>query len=164
MIGMWKAFGELEAIGWLKSPRKPRMIACQSTGCAPIVSAFQQGKRFAEHFENADTIASGLRVPSAVGDFMIIDAIRESGGTAVAAAEEDIPKWMHLAVSSEGIALCPETAVCLGVLEQLVASGGVDPNQRIVLFNTCAAQKYPEAVEEQLPAIDLVKPIPWDDI
>ena len=164
LIGMWKAFGELDEMGWLNSSRKPRMIACQSTGCAPIVSAFQRGKRFAERFHNASTIASGLRVPSAVGDFMIIDAIRESGGVAMAAPEEGISEWMRLAASSEGIAICPETAVCLGVLEQLVASGGVHRNERVVVFNTGAAQKYPEAVEEQLPAIDLAKPIPWDEI
>ena len=164
LIGMWKAFSELEAMGWLNSSRKPRMIACQSTGCAPIVSAFQQGKRFSERFDNASTIASGLRVPSAVGDFMIIDAIRESGGVAMAAPEEGISGWMRLAASSEGIAICPETAVCLGVLEQLVEAGGIDRNERVVVFNTGAAQKYPEAVEEQLPAIDLTKPIPWDEI
>ena len=164
LIGMWKAFGELEEIGWLNSSRKPRMIACQSTGCAPIVSAFQQGKRFSERFDNASTIASGLRVPSAVGDFMIIDAIRESGGVAMAAPEEGISEWMRLATSSEGIAICPETAVCLGVLEQLVESGGIDRNERVVVFNTGAAQKYPETVEEELRAIDLAKPIPWDEI
>ena len=164
LIGMWKAFGELEEMGWLNSSRKPRMIACQSTGCAPIVSAFQQGKRFSERFDNASTIASGLRVPSAVGDFMIIDAVRESGGVAMAAPEEAISSWMRLASSSEGIAICPETAVCLGVLEQLVQSGGVGRNERVVVFNTGAAQKYPETVEEQLPAIDLAKPIPWDEL
>ena len=164
LIGMWKAFGELEEMGWLNSSRKPRMIACQSTGCAPIVSAFQQGKRFSERFDNASTIASGLRVPSAVGDFMIIDAVRESGGVAMAAPEESLSTWMHLAASSEGIAVCPETAVCLGVLEQLVESGGIDQNERVVVFNTGAAQKYPEAVDVQLPQIDLAKPIPWDEI
>jgi threonine synthase len=164
LIGMWKAFGELDQIGWLNASRKPRMIACQSTGCAPIVSAFRQGKRFAERCDNASTIASGIRVPSAVGDFMIIDAVRESGGLAMAAPEEGISKWMRLAASGDGIAICPETAVCLGVLEQLVESGGIDRNERVVVFNTGAAQKYPEAVAEQLPAIDLAKPIPWDDI
>jgi threonine synthase len=164
LIGMWKAFGELEQMGWLNSSRKPRMIACQSTGCAPIVSAFRQGKRFAERCDNASTVASGIRVPSAVGDFMIIDAIRESGGVAVAAPEEGIATWMRLAASTDGIAICPETAVCLGVLEQLLESGDVGRDERVVVFNTGAAQKYPEAVEEQLPAIDLAKPIPWDAI
>jgi len=164
LIGMWKAFGELEQIGWLNSSRKPRMIACQSTGCAPIVTAFQQGSRFAERFDNAFTVASGIRVPSAVGDFMIIDAIRESGGVAMAAPEEGISHWMGLAASSDGIAICPETAVCLGVLEQLLESGGIGRQEKVVVFNTGAAQKYPEVVQGRLPTIDVAKPIPWDEI
>ena len=164
LIGMWKAFGELEQMGWLNSTRKPRMIACQSTGCAPIVSAFQQGKRFAERCADASTIASGIRVPSAVGDFMIIDAIRESGGVAMAAPEEDISDWMRMSASSDGIAICPETAVCLGVLEQLIDSGAIARNERVVVFNTGAAQKYPEAVREHLLALDVAEPIPWDEI
>ena len=164
LIGMWKAFGELEQMGWLNSTRKPRMIACQSTGCAPIVSVFQQGKRFAERWADASTIASGIRVPSAVGDFMIIDAIRESGGVAMAAPEEDISDWMRISASSDGIAICPETAVCLGVLEQLIDSGGIARNERVVVFNTGAAQKYPEAIVEKVPALDVAEPIPWDKI
>ena len=164
LIGMWKAFGELDTLGWLKSKKKPRMVACQSTGCAPIVQAFKQGKRFADRFENAATVASGLRVPSAVGDFMILDAIRESGGCAVASAEEDIPKWMRLAASSEGIAVCPETAVCLGGLEMLIAFGAIERNEKIVIFNTGGAQKYPESIAEQLPRIDLTQPISWGEI
>lgn len=164
LIGMWKAFAELEAIGWLKSSRKPRMISCQSTGCAPIATAFAQGSRFAKRFENAATVASGLRVPAAVGDFMIIDAVKESGGTALTAPEEDISKWMELAISKEGISLCPETAVCLGVLDQLVQSGNIKKDEKVVVFNTGASQKYPEAVDEELPKIDLNQPIPWDQI
>ena len=164
LIGMWKAFAELEELAWLKSTKKPRMIACQSSGCAPIVRAFEQGERFAERFPNATTVASGLRVPAAVGDFMILDAVRESGGAAVAAPEEDIGKWMQLAVSSEGIALCPETAVCLGVLDQLIAKGEIRPDEQVVIFNTGAAQKYPEVIEESLPTIDLRRPIPWEKI
>src|SRR5205085_6232890 len=105
LIGMWKAFAELEALGWLKSPKKPKMISCQSDGCAPIAVAFEKGERFAKKFENAATIASGIRVPAAVGDFMILDAVRQSGGVALATPEADIPKWMRLASSQEGIAL-----------------------------------------------------------
>src|SRR5262249_15689362 len=116
LIGMWKAFNELEAMGWLQSPKKPKMISCQSEGCAPIATAFAKGERLTAKFENAATIASGIRVPAAVGDFMIIDAVRESGGVAVATPEKDIPKWMRLAASKEGLSLCPETAVCLGAL------------------------------------------------
>lgn len=137
------------------------MIACQSDGCAPIAAAFKKGERFAKTFENAATIASGLRVPAAVGDFMILDAVRQSGGVALATPETDIPKWMRLASAKEGIALCPETAVCLGALETLLRRGTVQRDERILIFNTGAAQKYPEAVREQLPRIDIQRPIDW---
>jgi threonine synthase len=161
LIGMWKAFAELEALGWLKSKKKPKMISCQSTGCAPIADAFARGERFAKKFENAATVASGIRVPAAVGDFMIIDAVRESGGVALATPEADIPKWMQLANSREGIALCPETAVCLGALEVLLKNGTIKKSDRIVIFNTGAAQKYPESVQEKLERLDCTKPIDW---
>ena len=161
LIGMWKAFQELEHLGWLKSPKKPKMFSCQSDGCAPIAVAFEKGERFAQKFEKASTIASGIRVPAAVGDFMILDAVRESGGVAIATPEADIPKWMRLAASSEGIALCPETAVCYGALEVLLQRGTIKKNDRILVFNTGAAQKYPEAVREELPRIDITKPIDW---
>ena len=162
LIGMWKAFQELEVMGWLKTPQKPRMISCQSDGCALIAVAFEKGERFAKKFENAATIASGLRVPAAVGDFMILDAVRQSGGVALAAPEADIPKWMQLAASKEGIALCPETAVCLGALEILLKRGAIKPTERILIFNTGASQKYPEAVHEKLPTIDINKPVDWN--
>ncbi len=164
LIGMWKAFHELEALGWLKSSKKPKMISCQSEGCAPISTAFDKGERFAKLFENASTVASGLRVPVAVGDFMILDAVRESGGVAIATPEKDISKWMQLATSKEGISLCPETAVCLGALEVLLRKGVIKPTDKILVFNTGAAQKYPEAVQETLPKIDITKPIEWDKI
>jgi threonine synthase len=161
LIGMWKAFAELEALGWLKSPRKPRMISCQSDGCAPIATAFDKGERFAKKFDNAATIASGIRVPAAVGDFMILDAVRESGGVALATPENDIPKWMQLASAKEGVALCPETAVCFGALEVLLQRKLIQRDERILIFNTGAAQKYPEAIREELPRIDIHKPIDW---
>jgi threonine synthase len=164
LIGMWKAFAELATLGWLKSPRKPRMISCQSDGCAPIARAFERGERFAAKFDNAATIASGVRVPVAVGDFMILDAVRESGGLAVAVPEQRIAPWMKKAISLEGLSICPETAVCLGALESLLASGAVQPDERIVVFNTGAAQKYPEAVDEVLPLIDIHQPIDWQRI
>ncbi len=164
LIGMWKAFAELAALGWLKSDRRPKMFACQSEGCAPIATAFARGERFAPKFEPAVTIASGIRVPAAVGDFMILDAVRASGGEALATPEADIPKWMKLAASQEGIALCPETAVCLGALEVLLQRGVLHPEERILIFNTGAAQKYPEAVHEQLPRLDIGQPINWAEI
>ena len=164
LIGMWKAFAELEQLGWLKSPRKPRMISCQSDGCAPIARAFARGDRFAPKFENAATIASGVRVPVAVGDFMILDAVRASGGSAVAVPEAVIAPWMKKSISLEGLPVCPETAVCLGALEMLLASGGIKPDERIVVFNTGAAQKYPEAVHEVIPLLDISQPIDWAGI
>ncbi len=151
LIGMWKAFDELEALGWLERTDRPRMFACQSSGCAPIVTAFEANERFAEPFENAATIASGLRVPKAVGDFMILDAVRASGGAACAANEAEIVPWMHRASALEGIALCPETAACLVVLETLVAEGRIDRDARVVVFNTGAAQKYVELLPPDPP-------------
>lgn len=164
LIGMAKAFAELEALGWLRGKARPRFISCQSTGCAPIATAFERGERFATKFEHAATVASGIRVPAAVGDFMILDAVRASGGLALATPEADIPRWMQLAASREGLALCPETAVCLGALEVLLERGAIRRDERIVVFNTGAAQKYPEAVRESLPRLDLAQPIPWDRI
>lgn len=164
LIGMWKAFAELEALGWLNRNRKPRMVAVQSTGCAPIVRAFESGERHAEPFAAAATIASGIRVPAAVGDFMILDAVRESSGLAFAAAEERIPEWMELAVRSEGIAVCPEAAACVGAAEQLAASGWIGADERVVIFNTGAVQKYPEVMPAHLPRLDKDAALDWDHI
>jgi threonine synthase len=162
LIGMWKAFAELTALGWLKAPRKPRMIACQSDGCAPIARAFERGERFAAKFENAVTTASGVRVPVAVGDFMILDAVRESGGLAVAVPEQRIAPWMRKAICLEGLSICPEAAVCLCALEILLARGDVRADERIVIFNTGAMQKNREAVCELIPVIDIRQPIEWN--
>jgi threonine synthase len=153
LIGMWKAFGELEALGWLDAPRKPRLYACQSDGCAPIADAWAAGERFASVATEAHTIASGIRVPAAVGDFMILDAVCESGGAALTAAEGRLMEWMRLASRLEGIALCPETAACLDVLDQLVRNGEVQPDEQVVVFNTGAAQKYVEAMAVDLPSV-----------
>lgn len=161
LIGMWKAFDELQALGWLKSDRRPRMVAVQSDGCAPIVRAFDSGERFAAPFENAATIASGLRVPAAVGDFMILDAVRASRGCAIAVDERRIREWMHLAVSSEGIAVGPESAACVGAAEMLVKSGWIKADEEVLLFNCGAAQKYPDVIAAELPRIDRHQPIDW---
>ncbi len=154
LIGMWKAFAELEALGWLEHPRKPRLISCQSDGCAPIAAAFQAGERFAQPAADAHTIASGIRVPAAVGDFMILDAVRESGGAALAADEGRLTEWMHTATALEGIALCPEAAACLDVLAGLVRDGTVGPDEQVVIFNTGAAQKYVEVIATDLPLLE----------
>jgi threonine synthase len=154
LIGMWKAFQELRELGWLKTDRLPRLVSCQSDGCAPIVRAFEKGERFAEPFANAHTVASGLRVPAAVGDFMMLDAIQASGGCAISGIEGRIVEWMRLGMSLEGISFCPETAVCLDCLEKLVAEGKVRKDEEAVIFNTGAAQKYPETVPLKLPRIE----------
>ncbi len=162
LIGMWKAFAELRELGWLRSERLPRLIACQSAGCAPIVRAFEAGQRFAEPFANAHTAASGLRVPAAVGDFMILDAIRASGGRAVAGREESIAGWMRRVAALEGVGIFPETAVCFDCLAQLRQSGAVEPDEEVIVFNTGAAQKYPEVVPFDLPLLDQAQPVDYE--
>jgi threonine synthase len=154
LIGMAKAFEELNALNWLTPGRKPRFYSVQAEGCAPIVTAFEKGERFAEPFPNARTVASGLRVPVAVGDFLMLDAIRASGGKAIAGEEANIGPWMKWASAAEGISICPETAVCFDVLEGLIARGDVKPHERVVVFNTGAAQKYLEALTPRHPSLD----------
>jgi len=168
LIGMWKAFHELNELQWLSRDAKgsvtfPRLISCQAEGCAPIATAFAKGERFAELFPNAKTVASGLRVPVAVGDFMILDAIRASGGKAATGSEAKIGDWMKRASSAEGISICPETAVCFDVLEQMIAAGETKPDERVVVFNTGAAPKYLEALPADLPSIDKDR-VDWDRI
>src|SRR6185295_16489994 len=126
-----------------------------------IVRAFESGQRFAEPFPNAHTIASGLRVPAAVGDFMMLDAIRESRGLALTGREGRIAEWMRRVTSREGIAICPETAVCFDCLEALVRAGKVRPDEEVVVFNTGAAQKYPETVPLELPRLDRNRPVDY---
>lgn len=159
LIGMWKAFAELEALGWLDDGTRPRMIACQAEGCAPIVAAYQAGRRFADPFPDAETAAAGIRVPAAVGDFMILDAIRDSGGEARAAQEDRLLAWARRGASLEGISFCPETGACLAVLEDMIADGAIDPEERVVVFNTGSAQKYIEAFSADLPVIR--SPVDW---
>jgi len=162
LIGMWKAFAELRTLGWLEGEPLPRMISVQSDGCAPIARAFDAGERFATPWENAATCASGLRVPVAVGDFMILDAVRESGGCAVAVAEARIQRAMRRAISLEGISLCPESAACVLAVEALVNQGAIKPTDRVVIFNTGAATKYVEACPLDLPVIDDPASVDYD--
>ena len=162
LIGMWKAFQELATLGWIPASRMPRLVSCQSDGCAPIVRAFENGQRFAEPWPDAHTIASGLRVPSAVGDFMMLDAIRASGGCAIAGREERIVYWMKQVAREEGIGICPETAVCFDCLEMLRRRGDVTENDEVVVFNTGAAQKYPEVVTLELPRLNKTKPVDYE--
>jgi threonine synthase len=152
LIGMWKAFDELARLGWIDGERRPRMVACQAEGCAPIVRAFERGERFAEPFPDPHTSASGLRVPAAIGDFMILDAVRASRGAACAASEASLARWMRTVAALEGIALCPEAAACVDVLARLVERREVRRHERTVIFNTGAAQKYVEVLGACEPA------------
>jgi len=144
LIGMWKAFDEMEQMGWI-GPKRPRMVTVQAEGCAPIVKAFAEGKQFAEEFPNAHTTASGLRVPKAIGDFMILDALRTSGGTAVAVTDEELIAATREIGAAEGIFCAPEGAACLPALKKLMASGLVKSDERVVLFNTGSGVKYLES-------------------
>ncbi|HLJ56792.1 MAG TPA: pyridoxal-phosphate dependent enzyme, partial [Chthonomonadaceae bacterium] len=144
LIGMWKAFDEMERLGWIGSAR-PRMISVQAAGCAPIVRAFEQGAEHATPWENAATAASGLRVPRAIGDFLMLDAIRQSGGTAVAVTEEEIQAaWGEFAAHA-GVMVAPEGAATLAALHRLLARGLVSRDERVILFNTGSGLKYTEA-------------------
>ncbi|MBI3210868.1 MAG: threonine synthase [Candidatus Solibacter usitatus] len=150
IIGMWKAFEELEALGWVTGKR-PKMIAVQVEGCMPVVRAFQAGAERSEFFENASTVASGLRVPKPLGDFLILRAVRESGGTAIAVSDaEALRAGMQLA-SQEGIFAAPEGAACVAAIPKLLASGALEPDEKIVIYNTGAGLKYLEAYSTRYP-------------
>lgn len=142
LVGMWKAFAEMEAIGWLPSGRRPKMVSVQAEGCQPIVRAFASGAEKAEPFENARTAADGLRVPRAIGDFLILRAIRESGGTALAVSDRTMAEDMVTIGRTEGISAAPEGGAALAAVRTLQASGQIKSGDRVVLFNTGGALKY----------------------
>ena len=142
LIGMWKAFEELEAIGWI-GKKRPKMIAVQADGCAPIVKAFQEGKEHAPVWENATTAAAGIRVPVAVGDFLILRAVRESGGFAVSVSEEDIFETRDDAAKRDGVLLCPEGAATLAAYELALKDGLVEKTETAILYNCATGLKYP---------------------
>ncbi len=144
LIGMWKAFDELEAIG-LIGPERPRMYAVQAAGCAPIVRAFEKGDEFAERWEGAVTVATGIRVPSAVGDFLILRAMRDSGGAALAVEEEAILQAVDDAARDDGMLLCPEGGAVLAAWQLALARGLVDGDETALLFNCANGNKYPLA-------------------
>jgi threonine synthase len=144
LIGMWKAFDEMEQMGWIGSKR-PRMVSVQSETCAPIVRAFKNGERFAEEFENAATVASGLRVPKAIGDFLILDAVRASNGTAISVTDQELVAAVREIGAAEGIFAAPEGAACLPALRKLIAEGWIAEGESVVIFNTGAGVKYLEA-------------------
>ena len=164
LIGMWKAFQELATLGWLENDKMPRMFSVQSLGCAPIVEAFNNKEKHATPCVNAHSIASGIRVPAAVGDVMILDAVRQSGGSAIGVEEERIGEWLRQGMSREGISICPETGACIGAVEKCLEDGIISASDRVVIFNTGAAQKYSEALECEIPSVDKDNPIDWATI
>lgn len=142
LIGMWKGFNELKELGFI-SGKLPKMVAVQSTGCAPMVRAFEEGARHARRWENAQTVASGIRVPGAVGDFMILDAVRESGGFAIAVPDADILAATNEAAQTDGFLMCPEGGATLAAYKAALASGKIDKHEQAVLFNCATGLKYP---------------------
>lgn len=142
LIGMWKAFDELEKLGWIGSKR-PRMYAVQASGCAPIVRAFEAGEEHAERWEDAHTVAAGIRVPKAVGDFLILRAVRESGGKAVGVGDPAILRAVEDCARADGLLLCPEGGATLAAYREAVKTGEVDEDERVVLFNCATGLKYP---------------------
>ncbi len=144
LIGMWKAFDEMETMGWIDEKR-PRMVSVQSIGCAPIVKAFHEGETFAAEFPDAATVASGLRVPKAIGDFLILDALYKSGGTAVAVTDEELLAAVGEIGAAEGLFCAPEGAACLPALRKMIEQNLVQAGESVVIFNTGAGVKYLEA-------------------
>lgn len=142
IVGMWKAFGELAELGWI-GERRPRIAVVQATGCAPLVRAFEQGARHAEPWSDAHTIAAGIRVPSAIGDYLVLDALRESGGTAVAVTDDEIVEAQRGLARGAGLYASPEGAATYAALPHLRRSGFLDGGERVVLFNTAMGLKYP---------------------
>ena len=148
LIGMWKAFDEMETLGWIGRER-PRMFAVQAAGCAPIVHAFEAGEKSAGEFPNAHTIASGLRVPKAIGDFLILNILRQSNGGAIAVDDEEMIRVAREVGSSEGLFVCPEGAACFAALKSLRAAGKIVSGERVVIFNTGSGIKYLDCYQEQ---------------
>jgi len=149
LIGMWKAFGELEQLGWIGNKR-PRMVSVQAIGCAPIVKALDENKTTAEPWINAQTVASGLRVPQAVGDFLILQAIRESGGTAVSISDDEMLAEIPRMGKAEGIFFCPEGAACVAALRRLVENRWIRPADQVLIFNTASGLKYLDVIRRNL--------------
>ena len=152
LIGMWKAFDEMEAMGWI-GPKRPKMIAVQVEGCQPVVRAYEQGAERSDFWEDAYTVASGLRVPKPLGDFLVLEAVRESGGCAVAVTDEELlASGTHLA-SDEGMFAAPEGAACVAALGKLIDNGFLKPEERVVIYNTGSGLKYLEAYSTRFPRV-----------
>ena len=161
LIGMWKAFNELKEMGWL-SGKLPRMVAVQATGCAPIVKAFDAGAEHAELWRDAHTIAAGIRVPVAVGDFLILRAVRESGGFAIAVDDDSISAGLKEVSTKEGLLLCPEGAATYAAYKQSIETGLISPDDTAVLFNCATGLKYELPPAED--TLDCTQPINYEEL
>ena len=146
LVGMWKAFDEIEQLGWVPPGRRPRMVSVQAEHCAPIVRAFREGSEKADAWQNAHTIADGLRVPRAIGDFLILRAVRESGGTALAVSDRAMVEGMLKIGKHEGVSAAPEGGAAFEAIRQLAAAGTINPRESVVLFNTGGALKYLDVI------------------
>jgi threonine synthase len=147
LIGMWKAFAELQELEWIDSSR-PRMVSVQAAGCAPIVKAFVEKRPSAELWQNAHTIASGLRVPAAVADFLMLEALRDSGGTALSVSDDEMLDEIPRVGEKEGIFFCPEGAACVAALRRLASRGWIKPNDEVLVFNTASGLKYLDVLQK----------------
>ena len=159
LIGMWKAFDEMEKLGWI-GPERPRMYAVQASGCAPIVRAFEAGEEHADRWEDAATVAAGIRVPKAVGDFLILRAVRESGGKALGVGDPAILQAVEDCAKKDGLLLCPEGGATLAAYKQALRDGEVDEDERVVLFNCATGLKYPMPAADK--TLDRHAPIDFD--
>ena len=157
IVGMWKAFEEMETLGWIGS-RRPRMVIVQAAGCAPMVRAHRNGRDEAEPWQHAQTIAAGLRVPEAIGDYLILQAVRASGGASYSVTDEEILADMRELAQAEGVFPCPEGAATYGALKAMVKEAQVAPDDRVVLFNTGAGLKYVDLINPTLPTFDPATP------
>ena len=158
IIGMWKAFAELEALGWI-GKKRPRMVVVQASGCAPMVKAWEAGEEHAPRWQDAHTFAAGIRVPQAVGDFLILRAVRDSGGFATAVDDDAIMRAWREVAAEEGLLLCPEGAATYAAYKQAIAEGRVGPGERVVLFNCATGLKYP--MPEAGTPLKLGQPVDW---
>jgi threonine synthase len=163
IIGMWKVFDELEQMGWIGSER-PRMVSVQAEGCSPIVKAYREGKEESQFFEGAHTVAAGLRVPKALGDFLILKAVKESKGSAIAVSDEELMTDVRLISRLEGIFACPEGAATISALRKMVEAGEVDRSERVVLYNTGSGLKYTDLFDVKAPVADPKKPFDYNSL
>src|SRR5690349_7442437 len=159
LIGIYKAILEMQALGWIR-PDLPRLVAVQADGCAPIVRAFESGATESEPFPNAHTVAFGITVPQALGDFLVLDAVRSTGGTAISVSDEELSAEQHAMAAAEGAFICPEGAACLAAARQLREAGWLTGTDSVVVLNTGMGLKYPEMVSVDVPTLSVDSEIP----